>query len=53
MKTILLTGFEAFAGLPSNPSQAIARALNNYLPAAWHSPTTNKNWAGTIATTPR
>ena len=30
MKTILLTGFEAFAGLSSNPSQAVARALNNY-----------------------
>ncbi len=29
MKTILLTGFEAFAGLPSNPSQAIALALHD------------------------
>ena len=29
MKTILLTGFEAFGGLTSNPSQAIALALNN------------------------
>jgi pyroglutamyl-peptidase len=29
MKTILLTGFEAFAGLSSNPSQAIALALDD------------------------
>jgi pyroglutamyl-peptidase len=29
MTTILLTGFEAFAGLPSNPSEAIALALHN------------------------
>jgi pyroglutamyl-peptidase len=30
MKTILLTGFEAFAGLPSNPSEAIALALHDH-----------------------
>ena len=30
MKTILLTGFEALAGFSSNPSQAVARSLNNY-----------------------
>ncbi len=30
MKTILLTGFEAFAGMSSNPSQLIASALNNF-----------------------
>jgi pyroglutamyl-peptidase len=29
VKTILLTGFEAFAGLASNPSEAISLALND------------------------
>jgi pyroglutamyl-peptidase len=29
VKRILLTGFEAFAGLPSNPSQTIALALHD------------------------